>query len=142
VTSTPTVTPTGTLTITPSVTQSITPSITYTPTPTNKVGFRHKSCKEGNKCVEEECSPSDQPCDSSCTQDSDCVTVRLTHKACDSNKKCVVVEGAGVDGCQSDVSCQEAPITPQTPTAATINPTILMSIVGIGLMILGFGLVF
>ncbi|MBI3980991.1 hypothetical protein HY345_03245 [Candidatus Microgenomates bacterium] len=146
ITNTPTNTPTGTLTITPSVTETVTvtqtPSITQTPTPTNKVAFRHKSCKEGNKCVEEECSPSDEPCDSSCTQDNDCVTVRLTHKSCDDNKKCVVVEGAGVDGCQSDVSCQEAPITPQTPTAASINPTILMSVLGIGLMILGFGLVF
>lgn len=138
ITGTPTNTPTGTLTITPSVTQ--TPSITQTVTPTNRVAFRHKTCKEGNKCVEEECSPSDKPCSSSCTQDSDCTTVKLSHKGCDANKKCVVLDGAGVDSCTSDVSCQEAPVTPETPTAATVNPTILISILGLGLVVLGLGL--
>lgn len=127
-TSTPTKTPTPTLTPTG------TPSITLSPTPTpSGTTFKRKAC-EDNKCVEKDCSPSDRPCDSSCTTDSNCVT--LTHKAC-SDSKCIVVSGSGSDQCQSDVSCQPPPVTPVTPNAATVNPTIITILGGIGLLLGG-----
>jgi hypothetical protein len=108
---------------------------TTTPTPTSKVVYRHNICVNGNLCSTQDCSPNDRPCDSNCTSDSDCVTAKLTHKAC-VNNACKVVDGAGTDQCQNDVVCQPPPVTPETPKAATINPTIL-SVVGGAILLLG-----
>lgn len=109
-TPTPTVTPTGTLT--PTVTPTVTPTGTLTPTvtstPTPTVSITPSPTK----------------------------IVQAQHKVC-INNTCQVVVGAGSDECQSDVSCQPAPVTPKVPTAATFTPTILSIIAGVVLLLGG-----
>lgn len=73
-TASPTITPTPSASPSVTPTPSISPSVTQTPTPTTTPGksaFRHKTC-QNNSCVEVDCSPSDKPCDSSCSSDVSC----------------------------------------------------------------------
>lgn len=131
-TKTKTPTPTGTVTIsiTNTPTNSPTPSITGTPTNTPTGTLTITNTPTGTLTVTPSVTQTLTPTG----------TITLKHKACDSNKKCVEVVGAGSDSCQSDVSCQEPPVTPETPTASSVSPTIFISFLGLGLMILGLGL--
>lgn len=123
-TATPTVTPTSTLTPTPTITTS------PTPTPTG-ITYSHNVCSN-RSCVSQLCTPANQPCNSTCSGEVDCNS-RLTCV----NFKCVRVIGSGSDDCQSDVSCQGAPVTPQVPKSATTTPTILSIIAGAALLLGG-----
>ena len=125
---TPTNTPTGTLT----PTATPTPSATNTPSPTPQPNaFRGMIC-ENRSCQVRDCNPPDRPCSSQCSSDFDC----NQHLACVDNA-CKAVAGSGPDQCQTDVNCQPAAVTPATPVAASVTPTILTVAGGLGLFILG-----
>lgn len=161
-TPTPTVTPTGTLTPTLTPTNTPTPTITptNTPTPTPQPNaYRHNICVD-RSCVQRDCVPSDQPCTNQCSGEVDCNSHRVCsndkcvvvvgsgsdqcqvdadcnkHRACVSGNKCQLVDGKGPDSCQVDADCATV-VAPATPKAATVEPTVLTVVGGIGMFILG-----
>lgn len=100
------------------------------------ITYKHSVCL-GTACTSVDCSPSTQPCDSICKNNVDCgATVTQTHKDC-RNNACVVVTGAGADGCTSDVSCRPAAAPPPIPPSGNTSATITGLVLGVGALLVG-----
>lgn len=99
------------------------------------ITYKHAVCL-GQSCKSVDCSPPTQPCDSLCKNNVDCGYVPPTHKEC-RNRACVVVTGAGVDKCTSDVTCQPPAALPTIPRSGNAAATIGAIVLGVGAVIAG-----
>lgn len=125
---TPTKTPTGTLSPTVTPTKTVTPTQTSTPTNT-PTGTLTPSATPTNGPTS---TPTPTPAPNS-----------YRHRVCEDNSRCVERDCSPTDkpcsdSCQIDKDCVPAAIvTPVTPQAATIGPTILTILGGAGMFIMG-----
>jgi len=124
---------------------------------------RNVSCINEPSCV---CQPAAVVCNSACTSSADCPSNLActsgrcrnpscttatncvcfvvspptppvqSHKAC-RNQACVAVTGAGVDTCTSDVSCRPVAVAPPKPQPGMALPTVVLTVVGVGLLFVG-----